>query len=118
MFKFKFNENGTNRIAHKMSTDFIWWLVEEANVRNWDGEQLGEEFCQLDSDKKLKIATVVDEELRKQLAVLNKEKTCLSVPVLGSNILWSRTALWRCFWHLKKTAPTNEQTDQPTERPE
>ena len=47
---------------------------------------MGEAFCQLDSDKKLKLATVVDEELQKQLAALNKETTCLSVPLLGSNL--------------------------------
>ena len=82
----KFNEAGTNRIAHKMSTDFIRWLVEEANAGNWNGEQLGEAFCQLNSDNQLKLATVADEELQKQLAVLNKEKTCLSVPLLGSNL--------------------------------
>ena len=82
----KFKEDGTNRIAHKMSTDFIRWLVEEANAGNWDGEKLGEAFCQLNSDNQLKLATVADEELQKQLAVLNKEKTCLSVPLLGSNL--------------------------------
>ena len=82
----KFNEDGTNRIAHKMSTNFIQWLVQEANQGNWNGEKLGEAFCQLDSDNKLKLATVAEEELQKQLAVLNKEKTCLSVPLLGNNL--------------------------------
>ena len=69
-----------------MSTEFIRWLFEEANAGNWNGEHLGEAFCQLDSDNQLKLATVADEELQKQLAVLNKEKTCLSVPLLGSNL--------------------------------
>ena len=82
----KFNEAGTNQIAHKMSTDFIRWLVEEANAGNWNGEKLGEAFCQLNSNNQLKLTKVVDEELQKQLAVLNKEKTCLSVPLLGSNL--------------------------------
>ena len=40
----------------------------------------------MNSDNQLKLSTVVDEELQKQLAVLNKEKTCLSVPLLGSNL--------------------------------
>ena len=82
----KHNQERINQAAHKMSTDFIQWLVQEANAGNWDGEKLGEAFCQLDSDNQLKLATVVDEELQKQLAVLNKEKTCLSVPLLGSNL--------------------------------
>ena len=46
---------------------------------------MGAAFCELDADRNLKLATV-DEELQKQLAVLNKTKTCLSVPMLGSNI--------------------------------
>ena len=69
-----------------MSTDFIRWLVEEVNAGNWNGEELGLAFCQLNSDNQLKLAAVADEELQKQLAVLNKEKTCLSVPLLGSNL--------------------------------
>ena len=41
-----------------MSTEFIRWLVKEANAGNWNGEKLGEAFCQLDSDNQLKLATV------------------------------------------------------------
>ena len=82
----KWDQKGTNQIAHKMSKDFIQWLVQEANGGNWDGEELGEALCQLDSVNKLKLASVADEELQKQLAVLNKEKTCLSVPLLGNNL--------------------------------
>ena len=78
---------GTNQIAHKMSIVFIQWLVKEANEGNWNGKHLGEAFCQLDSDNQLKLTTVVDEEVQKQLAVLNKEKACLSVPLLGTNLL-------------------------------
>ena len=80
------DEKNTNQIAHEMSTDFIWWLVQEAKKGNWDSDRLGEAFCQLDSNGNLKLATVADEELQKQLAVLNKEKTCLSAPLLCSNI--------------------------------
>ena len=67
-----------------MSADFIRWLVQEANIGNWDGEELGGAFCQLDSDSKLKLATV-EEELQQQLAVLNKTKVCFSVPLLGKS---------------------------------
>ena len=82
----KHNQERINQAAHKMSTDFIQWLVQEANAGNWDGEKLGEAFCQLDSDNKLKLVSVVDGDLQKQLAGMNKEKTCLSVPLLGSNL--------------------------------
>ena len=79
------NQEDTNQIAYKMSTDFIQWLIEETKKGNWNGEELGGAFCQLDSDNALKLATV-DEELQKELAVLNKAKTCSSVPLLGSNL--------------------------------
>ena len=36
----RWNEDGTNLIAHKMSEDFIWWLIQEADEGNWDGEKL------------------------------------------------------------------------------
>ena len=80
------NPKGTNQIAHKMSTDFIRWLVQESKEGNWDGEELGAALCQLDSDNKLRLATVADEELQKQLAALNKTKTCNSVPLLGGDL--------------------------------
>ena len=78
------NQRRTIQIAHRMSADFICWLVQEANIGNWDGEELGGAFCQLDSDNKLKLATV-EEELQQQLAVLNKTKVCFSVPLLGKS---------------------------------
>ena len=80
------NRERTNQIAHKMGSKFILWLIEEANEGDWNGEELGEALCQLDSDNKLKLAKVADEELQKQLAALNKTKTCNSVPLLGANI--------------------------------
>lgn len=75
----------TLQIAHKMSPEFLQWLILEASEGRWNGEDLGAAFCELDASRNLKLATV-DAELQKQLAVLNKTKTCLSVPMLGSNI--------------------------------
>ena len=43
------NQEKTNQIAYKMSTDFIQWLIEETIKGNWNGEELGAAFCQLDS---------------------------------------------------------------------
>ena len=68
-----------------MSKDFIQWLLAEVNEGNWVREDLAEALCQLTSDNKLRLAAV-DEELQKQLATLNKTKTCLSVPMLGSRM--------------------------------
>ena len=80
------NQAAINQSAHQMSPDFIRWLVQEANKGDWDGRALGEAFCQLDSNNKLKLSTVEDKELQKQLTMLNKEKTCLSAPLLGSSL--------------------------------
>ena len=64
-----------------------------------DGEALGGAFCQLDSDNKLKLSTVDDEELQKQLMVMNKEKSCLSAPLLGSNLQeWIYQEAEECRW--------------------
>ena len=80
------NEEGTLRIVHKMSTEFLDWAINEAQQGRWNGEALGAAFCELDEEGRLKLATV-PEELRKRLAVLNKTKTCLSAPMLDSTIL-------------------------------
>ena len=79
------HQEKTNQIADKMGKEFIQWLVEQAHEGKWDGEELAGAFCQMNSDNKLKLATI-DEELQKQLAVQNKKKTCLSVPLLGSSM--------------------------------
>ena len=79
------NQKTTAQIAHKMSPEFLQWLILEANEGRWNGEDLGAAFCELDANRNLKLATV-DEELQKQLAVLNKTKTCLSVSLLGSRM--------------------------------
>ena len=80
------NQKRTLQIAHKMSPEFLQWLILEANEGDeWNSEELGAAFCELDEDRNLKLATF-DEELQKKLSVLNKTKTCLSVPMLGSNI--------------------------------
>ena len=69
-----------------MSPEFVHWLIQEANEGRWKREELGAAFCELDANRqKLKLATV-DEELQKQLAVLNKTKTCLSVPMLSNSL--------------------------------
>ena len=79
------NQRRTIQIAHRLSADFIRWLVQEANEGNWDGKEIGGAFCQLDSDNKLKLCKV-EEELQQQLAVLNKTKVCFSVPLLGKSL--------------------------------
>ena len=82
------NQSRTNQVAHKMSPEFLRWLLQEVREERWNGETLGEAFCQLNSENKLKLLTV-DEELQRQIAVLNKTSTCHSAPLLGSRMqLW------------------------------
>ena len=77
---------------------------------------MGEAFCQLDSDNRLKLATV-DEELQTQLAIFNKTKTCLSAPLLGSRMQqwlyqealegrWDRDEVFRVLEEVKTEAGT------------
>ena len=68
-----------------MSPEFLQWLILEADEGRWSSEELGAAFCELDAERNLKLATV-DEELQKKLAVLNKTKSCLIVPMLSSNL--------------------------------
>ena len=80
------NKEGTLKIVHKMSTEFLDWAINEAQQGRWNGEALGAAFCELDEEGRLKLANV-PEDLQKRLAVLNKTKTCLSAPMLESTIL-------------------------------
>ena len=80
------NEEGTLRIVHKMSTEFLDWAINEAQQGRWNGKALGAAFCELDEEGRLKLGTVPEEQ-QKQLAIMNKTKTCLSAPILESTIL-------------------------------
>ena len=75
------NAETTSRIAHFLSTDFIQWLINEANEGNWSKEEVGSILCRKNADNQLILATL-DEETRRQVAVFNKVKTCSAVPYL------------------------------------
>ena len=82
------DQKGTNQVAHKMSKDFLHWLLQEVREKRWDGGSLGEAFCQLNSENKLKLLTV-DEESQREIANLNPTSICHSAPLLGSKMqMW------------------------------
>ena len=46
----EWNREATIKIAHKMSPDFIQWLISQANEgNNWSKEEVGEIVCKRQS---------------------------------------------------------------------
>ena len=79
------NQEGINQIVHKITKELLLWIVQQANEGNWDREGLANAVCQKSSDKRPKLP-LFDEEAQKELAVLNRSKTCQIIPWLGSNL--------------------------------
>ena len=80
------NREGTSKIAHKMSADFIQWLISQANEGNWSKEEVGSIVCRKNADNQLILATL-DKETQRKVAVFNKDKTCLAVPHMEQDFL-------------------------------
>ena len=68
------NREATNKIAHKMSADFIQWLISQANEGKWPKEEVSSIVCRKNADNRLVLATL-DVETQKQAAMFDKEKT-------------------------------------------
>ena len=79
------NQDGINKIAHKISKELLQWIIQQAKEGNWDSERIANEVCQKSSDKRPKLL-LFDEEAQKELAVMNKSITCQIIPWLGSNL--------------------------------
>ena len=79
------NQEGINQIVHKITKELLLWIVQQANEGNWDREGLANAVCQKSSDKRPKLP-LFNEEAQKELAVMNKSKTCQIIPWLGSNL--------------------------------
>ena len=80
-----FNQEKTNEIAHLLSADFRQWLVQQVNEGKWDKEKLASAVCYKSPDKRPTLPLFA-EEAQKQLAVLDKARTCQIVPWLSSNL--------------------------------
>ena len=76
----------TSKIAHLLSTDFIQWLISQANEGNWSKEDVGSIVCRKNADNQLILATL-DEKTQKQVAVFNKVKTISAVPYMDADFL-------------------------------
>ena len=83
------NKEYTEKIAHKMSEDFIKWLIKQAQADVWKKENVGSIVCRENTNNQLIMATL-DEKTQKQVAVFDKEKTCSVVPFLdeGDFLQW------------------------------
>ena len=79
------DQEAVNPIAHKISEELLQWIIDQANKGEWDREGLANAVCQKSSDKRPKLP-LFNEEAQKELAVLNKSKTCQIIPWLGSNL--------------------------------
>ena len=99
------DQEGINQIVHKISEELLQWIIWQANGGNWGKEELGRSVCKDSSTLNSQLPTSVpqcgrpptsstpritllwfDEETQKQLAVMDKAKTCHIVPWLGSNL--------------------------------
>ena len=77
------DQESTNEVAHKVSEEFQPWLINQANEGDWDKDKLTSAVCRKSSDRN-PILPMFSEDIQKQLAVMNKEKTCQIAPWLGS----------------------------------
>merc|ERR1712008_404515 len=81
-----FNKEKTIEVAHLLSADFHKWLIQQANEDKWPKEEVGCILCRKNRDNQLILATLT-EEIQKQLAVFNKEKTCSAAPFMDGDFL-------------------------------
>ena len=80
------NPETTSKIAHMLSSDFIQWLISQANEGNWSKEEVGSIVCRKNRDNQLILATL-DVETQKHAAVFNKAKTISAVPYMDADFL-------------------------------
>ena len=77
------DQESTNEVAHKVSDELLQGIINQANEGDWDKEKLGSAVCKKSSDRRPTLP-MFSEDVQKQLAVMNKEKTCLIAHLLGS----------------------------------
>ena len=79
------NQEGINQIVHKIDKELLQWIIQQANDGSWDRDWLANAVCQKSSDKRPKLL-LFDEEAQKELACMDKSKTCQIIPWLGSSL--------------------------------
>ena len=73
------NWDETNKIAHKLGSECVQWLVQQILEGKWEKEDAADVVFRKNRDNRLILATL-DKETQKQAAVFNKAKTCSAVP--------------------------------------
>ena len=78
----------------KISEEMLQWIIHQANEDNLVKKELSIAVCNKSSDKRPTLL-LFDEEAQKQLAVLDKAKTCQIVPWLGRELQrWMLEGNW------------------------
>ena len=90
----QWNPQRIYQIVHKISDDLLQWIIHQANKGDWHKEELADVVCNKSSDKKPPIS-MRSVDMQKQLAELNRSKTCQIVPWLGRELQrWMLEGNW------------------------
>ena len=92
------NREAAEKIAHKLSLDFVQWLIEEAREGKWDKEAIGSIVWRKNKDD-IVIFSLLDLEAQKELAYWNQEETIknahlTSLPFIQWFIKEAREGKW------------------------
>ena len=83
----RWNPDAVEKIAHKLSPEFVQWLITQAMEGKWDEEEVGSIVCRKNAENKLILSTL-DKETQRKVAVFNMDKTCrLAVPHMEQDFL-------------------------------
>ena len=74
-----------NQMVPKISKELLQWTIHQAKEDSLVQEELSGAVCKKSSDQRPTLLLFA-EEAQKQLAVMNKAKTCQIVPWLSSNL--------------------------------
>ena len=89
------NVEVTSKVAHMLSSDFIQWLISQANEGKWSKEEVSSIVCRKNADNHLVLATL-DEETKKQVAVFNKPIVIATHIDAIRSLSASSDGLWLC----------------------
>ena len=76
------NQRRTIQIAHRLSADFIHWLIKEASEGSWSKEVVGGIVCKRNSDNQLILATL-DFNTQQEVAFWNPEAVSRIAHLVG-----------------------------------
>ena len=80
------NREATEKIAHKLSLEFVQWLIKEAREGKWDKEEVGSIVCRENKEGAV-ILSLLDFETQRELAEWNRGKAIEAAHLLGPNFV-------------------------------